>query len=216
MAYEFDGVNDYISAAGAVGIATAHPITIAAWYRTTTTSWTTAEAVCGISDDDGNPYNGLIIGVTGSPAAQTRTNTGSVSNLSSAATSTIAANTWTHLVGTFVSNASRTLYVDGVAATTNTTSATMTTADFVDIDIGRARRATEIYAKGRIAEVGFWSATLTQDEISALAKGASPSSIRPQSLFFYAPLVRDAIELRNGSTLTVSGATVAEHPRIYK
>ncbi len=92
----------------------------------------------------------------------------------------------------------------------------MATTDFIDIDIGRARRATEIYAKGRIAEVGFWSVTLTQDEITALAKGASPLSIRPQSLFFYAPLVRDAIELRNGSTLTVSGATVAEHPRIYK
>lgn len=216
MAYEFDGNNDYISAAGAVGIATANPITMAAWYRTTTSTWSVAEAICSIHDDDGNPYYGLIVGSGGNPSAQTRNNSGSVSNLTSAATSAISANTWTHIAGTFVSNASRTVYVNGEAGTPSTNTTTVTTADFVDIEIGRARRATEIYAKGRIAEVCFWSVTLTQGELTALAKGMSPLKVRPQSLFFYAPLVRSAIELRNGSTLTVSGATVADHPRIYK
>jgi hypothetical protein len=51
---------------------------------------------------------------------------------------------------------------------------------------------------GRTAEVGIWNAALTAAEIASLAKGMTPDKIRPQSLVFYAPLVRDLIDVRGG------------------
>ncbi len=72
------------------------------------------------------------------------------------------------------------------------------------------------FFKGSIAEFGIWSAALTADEIASLAKGMTCDKIRPQSLVFYAPLVRDLIDQKGGLTITNNnGATVANHPRVY-
>ena len=69
---------------------------------------------------------------------------------------------------------------------------------------------------GSLAEVGIWNAALTADEIASLAKGMTCDKIRPQSLVFYAPLVRDLIDQKGGLTITNNNAaTVAAHPRIY-
>lgn len=66
------------------------------------------------------------------------------------------------------------------------------------------------------AEVAVWSAPLTADEAVSYAKGFKPSRIRPQSLVFYAPLVRAVQDVRKGITLTpVNSPTVADHPRRY-
>jgi len=72
------------------------------------------------------------------------------------------------------------------------------------------------YFQGRIAEVGIWNAALTAAEIDSLAKGMTCDKVRPQSLVFYAPLVRELIDQKGGLTITNNnGATVANHPRIY-
>ena len=69
---------------------------------------------------------------------------------------------------------------------------------------------------GLIAEVGIWNAALTAAEIASLAKGMNCDKIRPQSLVFYAPLVRDLLDQKGGRTITNNNAaTVAAHPRIY-
>lgn len=69
---------------------------------------------------------------------------------------------------------------------------------------------------GIISEVGIWNAALTASEIASLAKGMTCDKVRPQSLVFYAPLVRDLIDQKGGLTITNNnGATVANHPRIY-
>ena len=69
---------------------------------------------------------------------------------------------------------------------------------------------------GSFAEVGIWNAALTPSEIASLAKGMTCDKVRPQSLVFYAPLVRDLIDQKGGRTITNNnGATVANHPRIY-
>jgi hypothetical protein len=66
------------------------------------------------------------------------------------------------------------------------------------------------------AEVGIWNAALTAAEVAALAKGMTCDKIRPQSLVFYAPLVRDLVDQKGGLTITNNnGATVANHPRVY-
>ena len=69
---------------------------------------------------------------------------------------------------------------------------------------------------GRIAEVGLWNAALTASEIASLADGMTCDKVRPQSLVFYAPLIRDLQDLRGGLSITNNNtATVANHPRVY-
>ena len=81
-----------------------------------------------------------------------------------------------------------------------------------------ARRATTIalHYTGRIADAAIWNAALTASEIASLAKGMTCDKVRPQSLVFYAPLVRDLQDVRGGLTITNNNtATVANHPRVY-
>ncbi len=69
---------------------------------------------------------------------------------------------------------------------------------------------------GLMAEVGIWNAALTAAEVASLAKGMTCDKVRPQSLVFYAPLVRDLIDARGGRAITNNnGATVAAHTRVY-
>ena len=81
---------------------------------------------------------------------------------------------------------------------------------------GRFNTTIGSYFPGDIAEVGIWNAALTAAEVASLANGMTCDKIRPQSLVFYAPLVRDLIDAKGGRTITNNnGATVANHPRIY-
>ncbi len=69
---------------------------------------------------------------------------------------------------------------------------------------------------GLIAEVGIWNAALTTAEVTSLAKGMTCDKVRPQSLVFYAPLVRNLQDVKGGLTITNNNtATVANHPRVY-
>jgi len=61
----------------------------------------------------------------------------------------------------------------------------------------------------------MWQATLTAEEVASLSKGMTCDKIRPQSLVFYAPLVREIQDLARGMTLTNTNSTVANHPRVY-
>lgn len=72
-------------------------------------------------------------------------------------------------------------------------------------------------ASGRVAEVAVWNVALTDAEVAALAKGASPLKVRPVGLAAYYPLwgVGEAGEpdlSGNGQHLTETGTvTVADH-----
>lgn len=62
----------------------------------------------------------------------------------------------------------------------------------------------------------MWNVALTAAEIASLADGMTCDKVRPQSLVFYAPLVRDLIDVTGGEIFTnTNGATVANHPRVY-
>jgi hypothetical protein len=53
-------------------------------------------------------------------------------------------------------------------------------------------------------------------EIASLAAGMTCDKVRPQSLVFYAPLVRNLQDVKGGLTITNNNsATVAAHPRVY-
>jgi hypothetical protein len=137
--------------------------------------------------------------------------------IASAVGGTSTLNQWCHLCGVIESNSSRKVYLDGTEVGSNTTS--ISTQDAANsILIGARSNSGSIgnYFSGDIAEVGIWNVALTAAEIASLAKGMTCDKVRPQSLVFYAPLVRDLIDAKSGLALTNNnGATVANHPRVY-
>lgn len=62
----------------------------------------------------------------------------------------------------------------------------------------------------------MWSAELGADEMVSLFRGFSPRRIRPQNLLWYAPCIREMIEIARGNAMTDTGThTVEDHPRSY-
>jgi hypothetical protein len=122
-------------------------------------------------------------------------------------------NQWFNALGVFASTTSRTAYVNTTAGNTETSTRSITT----EISIRIGRRATGNAFTGQLAEFAIWNVALTADEINSLAKGFKPTRIRPQSLRYYVPLVRDVQELRSGIPFTTSAnaPVVFDHPRVY-
>jgi hypothetical protein len=107
------------------------------------------------------------------------------------------------------------LYLNNVMSTLNTSVSFNATETFIG-----ARRSTtftvEAYANGFMAEVGIYNATLSIAEINSLYKGFKPYRVRPQSLIFYSPLVRNLNDLKASRVITNNNtATAAVHPRVY-
>lgn len=132
-----------------------------------------------------------------------------------ATTSGYSVNTWHHGCAVFAAANSRTVYIDGGSAATETTSITPGSAP-TSIAVGRFQsNAPSGYFSGRLAEVGVWSVGLNASEVAALARGISPRRVRPESLVGYWPiwgLHSPEIDLLGGvRPMTVTGATQANH-----
>lgn len=124
--------------------------------------------------------------------------------------SAYSANTWSSLVGVFATNTSRVCWLNGTNGTANTS--TTDSATFDAVLLGSAGGS----GIPIIADAAIWSVALSSDEIASLNKGFKPFRIRPQSLIFYAPLIRNLQDVDRGITLTNNnGVPVANHPRVY-
>lgn len=67
---------------------------------------------------------------------------------------------------------------------------------------------------GKIAEAAIYNRVITAAE--AAMHGAGYSCMHfPRGLIFYAPLIREVGDIVGGLTGTITGTTVADHPRIY-
>jgi hypothetical protein len=125
-----------------------------------------------------------------------------------------ASTSWAHTAFTNTSSA-RNLYVNGVNEATGGGNSNAVTLDLLAIGALRRTFVSDQFS-GQIAECGIWNAALTADEIASLADGMTCDKVRPQSLVFYAPLVRNLQDVRGGLTITNNNtATVANHPRVY-
>ena len=211
MAYEFTAASSqYLSTASTP--LTTYPCTIAAWCRLTNTG---ADAVICSINKGTSAFNRLVL-LRGSDDKFRAQDFGE-GNLVAAGSTTVAANTTYHAAAVFASNESRNIFVNGVNEASNTANQSIST-DPTEILIG-ARRGSAglgLYFQGRVAEVGIWNVALTQPEIASLADGMTADKVRPQSLQFYAPLVRSLQDVRGGLTITNNNtATVANHPRVY-
>jgi hypothetical protein len=215
MAFSFNGTNQYLEV-GPPPVS-AVPLTLACWAKSS--SLTKEQVLLAVTNGLGGGTGAFFLislrgDVAGDPVYAVQYNGTSFPSSVGPAYTT---NTWNHIVGVFESNASRTVYLNGAAGTTNTTSITATAQTLTHVSIGALKRVPPtVYTEGEIAEPAIWNAALTAAEIASLAKGMTPDKIRPQNLVFYAPLVRDLQDVRGGLTITNNnGATVANHPRVY-
>lgn len=192
----------------AVSPITGIPMTMACWFNTPANSVQKTLISVGIS---GATHRCLLqISATNTLQAFT---VGSVSSSSSYGTA-ITGNVWNHGCGVFAATNSRTAYLNGDAATTNTGTSTIDPLN--NIAIG-ARWATTlgVHMRGLLADVGIWNVALTLAEIQSLADGMACDKVRPQSLVFYSPLVREFIDKKGISISNNNGVTVADHTKIY-
>jgi len=216
MAYNFTAANSRYLSTSSSPLASS-PITITAMANRAATSGIFVIGTCG--QFSGSHRVQLVIRSDGDfkpHLFSSGTLTSTASN-SGAAPSSMNLNQWHHVAGVESANNNRVAYIDGQEGSTQTTDVgTQNTFDYINIGSRTVSGAAGTFFTGMIAEFGIWNVALTAAESASLAKGMTCDKIRPQSLVFYAPLVRDLIDAKGGLTITNNnGATVANHPRIY-
>jgi len=209
MAYNFiTGSSQSISSSG-LNISV-YPVTLSAWaYATSDTI--TMTAIAWLQAATVQSFRILFAGAgVGDPVRFSLLTT--FLSASDKVSPGFVINTWHHVCFVCTSSTLRETYVDGVAGASSTVDNTPT--DLTRVTIGSQGNVQ--YFTGNISDVAIWSAALNTSEVNSLAKGFSAKKIRPQSLEYYAPLVRNIYEYTNNPTLTNNNsATVATHNRIY-
>lgn len=204
MAYSFVSASSQsISAASAV--LTSYPLTISALTRVTSAASTYRH----IGIVDASAANRLATFTLAS--GEVRAFAVDASNAQGSVRGTYSDNVWFHAGGVWAATTSRVGYLDGAAGASSTLSISPSGADRLAIG-----GFLSFFLDGRSADVAIWNVVLTAEELVSLAKGFRPSRVRPQSLRFYAPLIRNLQDIRNGLALTNNnGASVSDHPRVY-
>lgn len=121
---------------------------------------------------------------------------------------------WRHVCGSYA--ATRLKYFENGAQIGNTGNSTIVAYAPSDwyLTLGQRYSGSE-KLKCMQAFIGYWDAELTAEEVAALGKGFSPRLIRPQSLKFFLPGLRDANAVV-GAVGTATSLTYSDdNPRIY-
>ena len=211
MAYDFVAASTQNLITSSTPV-TGTPLTLACWALKDLTS-NRGLVYLANSTDGANNYIGILTSDTDLVNINI---TSSTASSFSGGVGTAATGTWFHAAGVFTSSTSRRAYADGVAGSNVTTNVTPTGIDRIGIG-ARVRSTIDQYHDGLIAEVGIWNVALNAAEIASLADGVTCDRVCPQSLVFYAPLIRNLQDLMESRTITnTNTATVANHPRVYK
>ena len=207
MAYSFDGVNQYISSSSSP-VTGAMPITAFCIVKRSAVS--TNDSLISLSKSGGG--GALVMYFQGSSNSIFLYNEGS-SSVNWQATSANTSTEWQSLTALWKSSSARQVYVNSVASSENTQN--IGAVSLNRIGVGADFEGTSPLT-GFLAEVAIWTAELTVDEVNSLSKGFKPNRVRPQSLVFYAPLLRNLQDMRDNLALTNNNtATVSDHPRVY-
>lgn len=197
---------------------TAAPVTISAWVNLAAVGAVVRSIVNIRNSTSGLNLNGFGLDMSASETINARTGDGASGASLSVTAGALTAGSWAHVGGVYASSTSRVAWLNGTAATANTTSRVPSGIDSIQIGVQSHSSGTLAQPwRGEIAEVGVWSAALDTAEMTALSKGASPLTVRPQSLVYYWAIVgRDSPEIDyiSAGDMTVAGTAVAAHPRI--
>lgn len=208
----FNGTNQWLNAGSA--IVTTQPFTVSVWFNLTNTTATQVLWSSGVASNQ-NRYGLSAAGaVAGDPVRAYSVNTAASLGVASSSVG-YSANTWQHAAGVFAGNSSRTVYLNGGNAGSDSTAIGAGTPTETFIGVQSVNGTRQNYVSGDIAEVAVWSVALDAAEIASLAKGFKPTLIRPQSLVSYTPLVGDLRDLRRGTSWTDHSTTVSTHCRRY-
>ena len=177
MSILLDGTNDALTNTGTPPV-TAPPFTLACWLKLSATGTNDALIAIGQSGS-ADHYHRIYLNTTGALLCTTRDTTSSNSTTAGTVADTT---TWHLAVGVWAATNSRTAYLDGVAATTNTGPRAITTP--AAMRVGESMSLADDFA-GRIAHMAAWNVALTQGNIDSLYAGALPTSVQSGNLVWY-------------------------------
>jgi hypothetical protein len=211
MARSFNGTSDAIDGGTAYTFKGASALSVCGWVRLNSAS----DERTFMSNWSASPTSGeLLIRING-PGGDVQTQIYTSAGQSGGNTGLTITDTDDHHLAVVWNGATLTAYLDGAAGATTYANAGSFGSSTTALTLGNDPRggAAETGLDGAMAEVGIYTSALSVPEIAALAKGYAPSLVRPTSLAFYAPLIRDVVAYR-GSIGSASGTTVADHPRM--
>lgn len=209
MARNFNGSSDCISRSQSFF---GNPLTMACWFRAENDS--ASQSLIGWNQAGSSAHYHTLLArgtVAGDPVSLGSVDGGALEYANT--TSGYVIGTWAHACGVVISATNRKAFINGGSQGSNGVS--RNPASLAELNIGSLRHVAGLgsWFDGDIAEVGIWNAALSDEEVAALGRGVIPPLIRPQSLVFYLPLVRDVLEVR-GAAFTAAGTIVTDHPRI--
>lgn len=230
MARNFNGTNQYLERT--VAISSDAPVAISAWVRASalgTDMWVAGSANSGIGFNQQ-----LRIGINASGFPYLYTHSGGSQIVTVTSGGTVSVGTWAHVAGIFASTTDRRVLLNnGSKATSATSAGDGSGAGYNRTGVSGlfSNNVRSGYFAGDIAEVAFYSLSgysgatnaLRADTwetkiLPALAAGVSPRLFR-LGLTAYWPLTgrpSPETDVINGNNLTVTGATTADHPRVYQ
>lgn len=220
MARLFTANTDYFVLGSA--LVTSVPLSMACWIYCTTlpTSHGDEYTLVQISDSSGaGKFDSWYIRIddsSGKNRPQAIMRNGALNNALCSAE--ISVNTWHHICGVWAATDSGAIYLDGGNKATDSTNVTGITG-LDSTQLGRVDLGTfqDDYFDGRMAEAAIWDVALTDEQVAALAAGASPMHVSPSAPVGYWPLYAsqtgNAIDYSgNGNDLTeMSAIGVADH-----
>ena len=186
-----------------------YPSTINIWGYLTATTSLNRQALCV------DNYWGAGVGTVESPIMIARGNSARLTTTISAIT--VPLNEWHMYTVVCTSNTSRTVYYDAGNATTSTVNITANnTMNTIIVGAYWTGVPGNENWRGSLAEAAGWNVALTTVEITSLYKGAKATQVRPASLKFYVPVIRNVQNLTNNDTIVTNTGTSGEaHSRRY-
>lgn len=188
-------------------LVTAYPLTMAAWFKPTTSTATGVMVSIGRTVTASHYW---AIGVTSSAKPFLAARTGGTEADAIHGTS-VTNGTWGHICGVLTSATNRDIYFNGgtpVNDATNTVAPV--TPNTTNIGCLTSNTRTS-FANGTIAHAAIWNVALMNYEVAALARGIPPIDVRPGNLIAYADLY-PGIESPETDILRQSGWALVASP----
>jgi len=171
---------------------TNYPFTIACWvYPTATNALAMAYGAC--TNANNNAGYQLIIAGSGIPGFRAGDTSGASTG---SGTTQLPINAWTHLCGVGIDATTRVLYVNGIAAATNTSSRVPAAANRTAVG-GRITGTPAQFWPGYVSDAATWSVALSADEVAVISglgdptKAFAPIRVRPEAIAVAPELAHD-------------------------
>lgn len=190
-----------------------YPFTVNFWFKTTVDNIGTINPFTLHNTTDDERFT---FAMNTSPDRLLFQATDGVGTASSVAAVSYTVGAWQMATGVATSLTSRTVYLNGGNSVTNTTSKDITTPTKWYIGGSYSGGVENPSFDGEIAEVGIWNVALTAAEVASMFAGHPPSSIRPNALRVYVPLIRNIQDVCAATTsITTQGTAPTPHVRRY-